>query len=100
MTLSIILIILFVILSLAFYLTRKFKWYKVEGEYFMSYKGYFAGIESYMSDNNLINAYVYKNGECLYYEEGCSSVSYAKDIVEQTIIEDEYKCENINKINP
>jgi hypothetical protein len=94
MTLSISIIILLAILSLAFYVTRKFKWRKYGGlkyDYIMNYKKYEAGIESYFSDNNMINVFVYKNGVNLYLETGCESIRYAKDIAEQVIIEDEYK---------
>jgi hypothetical protein len=98
MTLSLSLIILFTILTLVFYLTRKFKWRKYGGAksyYFMEYKKYEAKIESYFSDNNMINVFVYKNGVRLYLETGCESIRYAKDVAEQVIIEDEYKNEQL-----
>jgi hypothetical protein len=95
MTLSISLIILFAILSLAFYLTRKFKWRKSNYDYKMEYKGYYARIEFYLTHNNLINVDVYKNNEFLYTELGCESIRYAKDVAEQVIIEDEFKNEQL-----
>jgi hypothetical protein len=98
MTLSISLIILFATLTLVFYLTRKFKWRKYSGaecDYVLGYKMYVANIESYFSENNMINVYVYKNGVNLYLETGCESIRYAKDIAEQVIIEDEFKNEQL-----
>lgn len=92
---SILLMTVLILISMWFYMTRKFKWIKCfntneQHNYKVQYRDYVAYISTFASENSLINVYVYRGSRTapMYEEIGCKSVGDAKEIAEKKILED------------
>jgi hypothetical protein len=90
MTYLLLFMITFMLVSLYFYLTRKFRWEDDHGDKRLKYKGYDAVV--YTHSFGRIDMIVHgKIGKTLFQVTNCPSVKWGKDKAEQVILEDEEK---------